>query len=106
MTEDTYEEFSLRDGERPLSLEKATQSCGFFIDRKGDVYFDRSRYHGTLPLELRDHLTGSTWYSVKQIYLTDGNLSFDLETPSGVLERVGYTWFDKGRYQNHQSSSP
>ena len=102
-----YEEFSLYEEGKPLPLDKALENVGFFLDHQGEVYFNKDRHQGTLPLEIRERLQESRWCPVNQTYICPGSVSFNIQTPLGALARIGYMWFDKGRWSNNQSvSSP
>ncbi len=81
-------------------LEEILSFSSFLVGNHGELYFHRDA-HRTLPLEMKSYLSESGWYPVIKVHLPEegcGNVSYDLQTPRGVLERVGYRWFEKARW--------
>ena len=63
---------------------------------RGEVYFNPPS--STLPLEMREKMNSAGWYGVTNVHIDHGNVSYDVRTPNGILERVGYNWFEKIRW--------
>ncbi len=61
-----------------------------------EVFFDRG-LHPVLSNEMRDAFPESGWYGVVAVHSEPSNVSYDVRTTSGVLERVCYTWFSTAR---------
>ena len=64
---------------------------------RGEAFFDPARRR-TWPLEMREKMKEAGWYSVAGVHSSPGNVSYDIQTPAGIVEAVGYSWFNKIRW--------
>ena len=81
--------------ERDMSLDGLVQRARE-VPLHAEVFIDRKRYP-TLSTEMRDAFPESGWHEIVAVHSGPGNVSYDVKTSTGLIERVCYTWFSKAR---------